>query len=94
MTNVKKERQHFIDGLIDTYQSTLDIKGDLNSGARPEHYRGHFINALSLASSSFMDVHPNARELWPTSPTQEGGKTFFFYKYLLQFQLNILTPLI
>ena len=78
--NIKKEK-HFIDGLIDSYNSTIDIKEELQN-LQPiprknthtgQHFmnvhsnKGHFINPLSLVSSHFMDVHPNARELWPQS---------------------------
>ena len=77
MSNIKKEK-HFLDGLIDTYHSSIDIKQELQVQPRPDVYKGHFINALTLASTHFMDMQPNARELWPQSHSsgQEGGKIF------------------
>ena len=68
MSNIKKEK-HFLDGLIDTYHSSIDIKQELQVQPSPDAYKGHFINALTLASTHFMDMQPlpNARELWPQS---------------------------
>jgi hypothetical protein len=81
MSNIKKEK-HFIDGLIETYHSSIDIKQELQVQPRPDAYKGHFINALTLASTHFMDMQPNARELWPQSHSsaQEVRKNIFEIK--------------
>jgi DNA-directed RNA polymerase subunit RPC12/RpoP len=79
MSNIKKEK-HFLDGLIDTYHSSIDIKQELQVQPSPDAYKGHFINALTLASTHFMDMQPipNARELWPQSQSsaqQQSGNS-------------------
>ena len=83
MSNIKKEK-HFLDGLIDTYHSSIDIKQELQVQPSPDAYKGHFINALTLASTHFMDMQPlpNARELWPQSHSsaQQVWKNIFEIK--------------